>query len=493
MIKPVSRFVTVMLPFRLAPSSVVPVGLLAGAWAIVLFGCGVLRHWMFKSGVWDLGFFDQALYLISQGLPTQSSFIGYRAIGDHAAVLLYPLALLYRIVPSVYWLFGVQALALAGAGLGAWAVARQAKLSDRGALILGAVYWLYPLVFNVNLFDFHVEVLAVPALFGAIWAVRANRMGGFIGCLLVALGSKDTVSVAVVGLGLSLWIEGRRRAAALAIGLGLGWFALATQWIIPVLGGASVDRYAGRYGALGNSVGAIIVTLLTRPLIVLQTLLTVQNFEYLLLLLLPLVWVLIWGRPRIPTLWVAAVPIVGLNLLASYGAHKDLVHQYSLPILPFLIVGAIDTVAQMESQMELNRADRSIPRSPRIHSRWILLWAVVWFAAAAKFGWFWTKYNQHPENRVAMAEAIATIPAHEGRILATSGLAAHLSQRAAIYFIEPPTLPDPNAYDYVVINFGSRELKEETQYNQALLQSLQTSPVMALSYRRGPVYRFDRQ
>jgi Predicted membrane protein (DUF2079) len=156
--------------------------------------------------------------------------------------------------------------------------------------------------------------------------------------------------------------------------------------------------------------------------------------------------------------------------------------------LPFLIVGAIDVVAQMEADRTAQPA-----KSPRLHPRWILLWAVIWFAAAAKFGWFWTKYNQHPENRVAMAEAIATIPAHEGRILATSSIAAHLSQRSAIYFIDPPILPDPNAYDYVLINFGSRELEEETQYNQALLKSLETSPVMVLSYRRGPVYRFDRR
>jgi uncharacterized membrane protein len=478
-----------MLPFRrFVPASMIRVGLLAMAWAIVLFGCGVLRHWMFKSGVWDLGFFDQALYLISQGLPTQSSFIGYRAIGDHAAVLLYPLALLYRIVPSVYWLFGVQALALAGAGIGAWAVARQAKLSDRTALILAAVYWLYPLVFNVNLFDFHVEVLAVPALFGAIWAVRANHWGGFVGGLLIALGSKDTVSFAVIGLGLALWLEGRRRAAALAIALGLAWFGLTSQWIVPVLGGASIDRYAGRYGALGDSAGAIALTLITRPAVVLQALFTAPNLEYLLMLLGPVLWVLIWGRPRIPRMWAAMIPIVALNLLASYDAHKNLVHQYSLPILPFLIVGAIDVVAQMEADRMAQPA-----KSPRIHPRWILLWAVVWFAAAAKFGWFWTKYNQHPANRVAMAEAIATIPAHDGRILATSGIAAHLSQRSAIYFIDPPTLPDPNAYDYVVINFGSRELEKETHYNQALLQSLETSPVMALTYQKGPVYRFDRR
>jgi uncharacterized membrane protein len=488
MIEPVSRFVAVMLPFRSASSSVVPVGLLAAGWAIVLFGCGVLRHWMFQSGVWDLGFFDQSLYLISQGLPTQSTYLGFRVIGDHAAVLLYPLALLYRIVPSVYWLFGVQALALSMAGIVVWALARQAGLSDRGALILAVTYWLYPLVFNVNLFDFHPEVLAVPSLFGAIWAVRAKHLSGFIVLLLIALGSKETLCFAVIGLGLALWTEGRRRASILAIGLGGLWFGLATQWIIPILGGSSVDRHSRFYAALGNSLGAIVVGLFTQPQVVLQALLTQPNLEYMLLLLGPFLWVLLWGRPRVPKMWLAILPIVSINLISTYGAHKDLIHQYSLPILPFLIVGAIDVVAQMEADRTAQPA-----KSPRLHPRWILLWAVVWFAAAAKFGWFWTKYNEHPAHRVAMAEAIATIPAHEGRILATSGIAAHLSQRSAIYFIDPPTLPDPNAYDYVLINFGSRELEKETQYNQALLQSLATSPVMALTYQKGPVYRFDRR
>jgi uncharacterized membrane protein len=37
--------------------------------ALILFGCSSLRHALFQSNAFDLGLFDQAVYLISQGQP----------------------------------------------------------------------------------------------------------------------------------------------------------------------------------------------------------------------------------------------------------------------------------------------------------------------------------------------------------------------------------------------------------------------------------------
>ena len=37
-----------------------------GVSALILFGCSSLRHELFQSNAFDLGIFDQAVYLISQ-------------------------------------------------------------------------------------------------------------------------------------------------------------------------------------------------------------------------------------------------------------------------------------------------------------------------------------------------------------------------------------------------------------------------------------------
>ena len=66
----------------------------------------------FHSTAYDLGIFDQAVYLISRGEPPISTLLGFHILGDHAALIWYPISLLYKIYPSVYWLFGIQSIAL---------------------------------------------------------------------------------------------------------------------------------------------------------------------------------------------------------------------------------------------------------------------------------------------------------------------------------------------------------------------------------------------
>jgi|AGSF01.1.fsa_nt_gi Predicted membrane protein len=49
-------------------------------------------------------------------------------------------------------------------------------------MAVAAVYLLYPAVFNVNLFDFHPEVIAVPAFLAAIVAARLDKILWFLRC-----------------------------------------------------------------------------------------------------------------------------------------------------------------------------------------------------------------------------------------------------------------------------------------------------------------------
>ncbi|MHC5730576.1 MAG: DUF2079 domain-containing protein, partial [Nostoc sp.] len=156
---------------------------------------------MFQSTAFDLGIFDQAVYLISQGEPPISSFMGFHILGDHAAWIFYPLALLYKIYPSLYWLFAVQAVALALGALPTWHLARQAGLKENQAIAIAFVYLLYPLVFNANLFDFHPEMIALPLLLTAVLAARLGQVGWFCLSIFLVLGCKEVLSLTVVGMG----------------------------------------------------------------------------------------------------------------------------------------------------------------------------------------------------------------------------------------------------------------------------------------------------
>ena len=96
---------------------------MAGA-AIVFLSCSIWRHRTVNSIAWDLGMYDQVVYLLSRGLPPVSSFLQFHFLGDHVSLAVYPLALLYRIYPTVFWLFGVQTLCLVASGAFTWKLAR---------------------------------------------------------------------------------------------------------------------------------------------------------------------------------------------------------------------------------------------------------------------------------------------------------------------------------------------------------------------------------
>ena len=315
-----------------------------GAWvALALFICSSLRHGLFKSTAMDLGFFDQALYLISRGQPPIISFWGHHVLGGHGDYSLYLLAGFYRLWPDVHWLLAIQALALALGGVMVAALARQRGISVTTARGLALAFWCYPLVFNVNLFDFHPEVMAVPALLAGIWLARARgTLVGFTGLLLFVLGCKAVLSLTVAAMGLWLWLfEKRPRYGGLALGLGTVWFVVVTQVVIPHFRPDGVEALF-RYDYLGGSLGEILLNLLIQPQLFWGKLFSGESFVYVGLVLLPMAWGLSWGQL---TPLLGALPTLALNLLAEHPLQRTLEHQYALPLLPFLFVVAVDTVA----------------------------------------------------------------------------------------------------------------------------------------------------
>ncbi len=241
--------------------------LIIGISTVVLFISSTLRHELFNSSG-DLAFFDQGIYLISQGLKPISSIIGFHALADHAAWILYPLALLYKIYPSVYWLFAVQSFALALGALPTYYLALQAGLKKSQAIAMMAVYLLYPVVYNSNLCDFHPDVIAVPAILTAVLAARSKKIIWFCLSIFLVLGCKAVLSLTVVAMGIWLLLfEQRRLYGAIALFSGTAWFLIANNIIIPFFGNeaALVNRHLYRYSYLGNSFSETGQILLSQP------------------------------------------------------------------------------------------------------------------------------------------------------------------------------------------------------------------------------------
>jgi hypothetical protein len=100
-------------------------------------------------------------------------------------------------------------------------------------------------------------------------AAQLGRVGAFCIAIAFILGCKAVLSLTVAAMGFWLLVfEKRRLCGGIALLAGVAWFAIATQWIIPVFSGHEAAA-VGRYAYLGKSVLEIAQNLLLKPGLVL--------------------------------------------------------------------------------------------------------------------------------------------------------------------------------------------------------------------------------
>ena len=450
---------------------------ITGIATIVLFICSAIRHALFNSNGWDLGIFDQAIYLISIGKSPLSTFLDFHILGDHAAFIFYPLALLYKIYPDVHWLFGVQSLVLATGTLPTWCLSRQAGLTEKQSLSMAIAYILYPLVFNINLFDFHPDILVLPGILWAVFAARSNQIWWFCGVIALILSCKGALALTVAGLGFWLLVfEKKKLAGTIALTAGIIWFLVATKGIIPYFGteAASLDRHLDRYAHLGKNFTDITQNLVTNPGLLLGSIFSIANLGYLILVLAPFAWGISFQYLAPLT---AAIPALAINLLTTYQAQKDLVHQYSLPILPFVILSVISAFAAGKTWIK--------------KERWIILWSIVAFAALAKYGYFWSIYLRNLDTLQETRAAIAMV-APAGSILTNSEISPHLSHREVIRMGDNENI-NFTAYDHILLNVRYSSYSSPPEIARKLVKKIRETPGYKLVYRQNRVFLFQKE
>ncbi|WP_043637809.1 DUF2079 domain-containing protein, partial [Desulfovibrio sp. TomC] len=275
-----------------------------------------LKYLALHSTVFDLGVFLSNLYSLHAAGQWWRAFLG------HAQPLLPVYAQVYRLVPD-------QAAPLVLLTTQALVLALPALLAGRRYGMLAALaYALYFPVWTNALFDFHLDHLLVPILFGFLAAATSGRI-----VLAVALGLapalvKEPYALTTVFCGLYLWLcQGRSRAGLGLIVFGGLYFYVTTALVIPF---CTVDNglgaQSGAYAWLGGSPGAALTTILTQPGKVLAEVFGVPGkWKYLLflfgsLLFFPLV------RPK---LLLPAIPSLGLALLSTNPSYYGWANHYT--------------------------------------------------------------------------------------------------------------------------------------------------------------------
>ena len=444
--------------------------------SLVLFSFSSLQLWLFRAGN-DLGFFDQLVYLLSQGkTPVSTLLEGVHLVGDHGAIILYPLALLYAIYPSIYWLLAVQAIALASGAVPLYALSR-ASVSVGYARAIAVCYVLYPAIFNINFYtEFRPETIAVPALLWAVLAAKKRNSFQLAIAIIIVLSCKEAMSLTVVGLGLWLIISKRRWYGLGCIVAGTVWFIFAAMYLIPTFRGGYQMAGTWHYESLGTSLTEIALKVLTNPQIFLSRALAGDRLFYYLLLILPIILGLHWRK--ISTI-IPALPMLGLNILADFPRQRDLIHQYSLPIIPFLFIWLIASIVYLTKHHQRRWL------SPRL----LIIWSVVAWLALAKYGYFWTRYAPLFSNVAAVREAVSLVEP-DARVLTSGYIAPHLSHRQVLMLLGNANAETVKQHDIdtVLIAYQHLGLATSNTVAEQTIEELLKSSKFDLVYQQQDVF-----
>ncbi len=407
----------------------------------------VVAHNRFNTYTFDLGIFDQGLWLMSRLKSPFISLIGRHLLADHTSFILVPLVPLYWVGASAKVLLIVQAAIL---GLAAWPlflIARDLLRNERIAAVLSVAFLLHPALGWTAREQFHPDVFEVPLLLFALWFMLRRRWVGFFVFVGLALLVKEDVPLLTFVLGLYVAVRYSRKVGLATAALSALYFVFALYVVLRHFNGVgTLNAWRIPFGGPGG----FFATLFTDPGEVIGYAVGEGRPWYLWQLLAPLA-VLPLLAPG--TMLIAIGPILA-NLLSTFWYQHSIECHYGTLILPVLALAATVGVC----------------RFARGRARAVLSAVALAAAIGGTALWgppvadrYYGGYSDAPSPEAVQAALDAVPP--DAVVSAYSRYTTHLDRREAIYALPNPfrasywglgdlegqRLPEADTVEYVVV------------------------------------------
>src|SRR5437016_11334815 len=451
------------------------IAVLAG---IVLFRSGLsylslFRHQALLTGIWDLGYYAQLTWEVSQ-LQIPRSSIWHDAVwGNHATFILAAAAPFLRLHPDPATLLVLQSIVLALGAVPAYCLGRRVWDHPVAGAVTAGAYLLYPPLQFANLFDFHADTIATPILLAAFASIFAGRTGwALVWACLLMLVKEDMV---LVSLTFGLYVAAVHRRPS---GLGLAAaaaavFALLIWVVIPNWVRSPFFSVHNPWSHLGNTPWELISSPLLRPGLFFGTILQPERLGYLVMLVVPLA-----GLPLLaPEILAVGLPPLVSNLLSTNEMQYTIRAQYTAALTPILIAAAVVGGRRAAVWIE--------ERGWRPHA---VLAAMAATSVIASVAFSPLPWSQDPfarkqfwdmNLRPAVNAIAARIPP-DASVSAANHVGAHLSLRNAIY-----SFPDGvDRADYVIVDVSGLDYigsaPDPEAFRPLLRRLVDTRPLVAV-------------
>jgi len=436
---------------RLERKDWLAVGLIAVSYTAIFTIMSCLKHATFHSSIYDLGLFDQVIWNTAHGRFFESSVKGFNYLGDHFSPFLVLMAPLYWIREDVRLLLFVQTALVAASVFPFAAIACDALKNRVAAVVMAAVFLLYPNIGLVNMFDFHPEFLTIPLFVFAVYFMRKDRPWVAVIFSILAVSTKEEVAITAFFLGLYMIIWCRKRNAGLFLAaFSAAYFGSVMGVLMPMFkpaGAAGGYLYAERYVHLGGTMGEIAKNALLHPVSAVIASFSIMKLVMFFGIFAPTAFMAILGWPII----LVALPVLGYSYLSAYDLQFDIRQQYITIVVPFIMVAAVDGMARLIRYVDKRRGSKGLPpNSRRVLIPVVSIMLFLGIGGLAANCAIHIKFNQFTKlsNQAELEEALSMIP--RGASVATfNNLGPHLSQRRVLEFAVPF---EPHLYHYAKFN-----------------------------------------
>ncbi len=462
-------------PTITASSGTMWLAVLAGiaAYAGGLSYLSLFRHRALLTGIWDLGYYAQLTWEVSQ-LQIPRSSIWHDAVwGNHATFILAAVAPFLRLYPEPATLLVIQSIVLALGAVPAYCLGRRVWAQPSAGAVTAGVYLLYPPLQFANLFDFHADTFATPMLLAAFASIFAGRTAwALVWAGLLMLVKED---MALVALTFGLYVAAVHRRP---IGLGLaaiatGAFALLIGFVIPSWIQSPYFSVFNRWHHLGNTPWELIASPVLRPYVFFGTILQPERIGYLVLLLVPLA-----GLPLLaPEVLAVGLPPLVSNLLSSNEMQYTIRGQYTATLTPILIAAAV--VGSRRAGVWIGK----LSWHPRAVLAAMAATSVIASVTFSPLPWsqdpFARKQFWDANPRPAVAAIAARIPS-DASVSAANHVGAHVAVRNAIYLFPAGV----DRADYVIVDVSGFDYvgasPDPEAFRPLLRRLVETRPLVAV-------------
>jgi uncharacterized membrane protein len=266
---------------------------------------------------------------------------------SHFTPLIYLFAVPFLWLQRPEILLLCQFIVLLSAVLAVYLYAKHWLGSRQYALIVAGVFALYPTYQYIHLYEFEMLRFSIPLLLFAFYALERGKLGWYWLCFGLALLVREEVAITTCLLGLYtlVCIPSRRRVGAVTMGISLAYFVVVLQIVMPAFRTGNATEHVAAYwfAPLGTTLPEILMSLITKPQVVLALLLDPIKLANVFVYGLPLLFLplLAW-----PVLLISAGNI-GVNMLSESITHTTYFLYYLAPSIPFIFIAFIKGVARL--------------------------------------------------------------------------------------------------------------------------------------------------